>query len=587
MAVPLHTLRRRAALSGPTLLAAALAALLAAPLASPAPACAGTTEPRPVASVDANFLAGGFALSQGNPGEAAEFFARALADRPTDPVLLRRAFDAALMSGSPEAARLAERLPGNDAATLLLAGTDARAGHWTAAERRIRTLPRDGQAGLLRPVLLAWAEQGAGATDQALATLAPLIAQPHAPGFYLLHAGMIADLGGRTAEATRLFQRAGAELGPGDLRATLILAGFDARHGRRTAALRRLDALARTTPEFAIVLPALAAGLGHRPVAGAVAGMAEAFLGLGATLEATDRPDSALLMLRLALAVRPDFAAARLLAAQLLGDQNRLRHALALLAGVAVNDPLAPVAELQAAELLRQMGQPDAALRRLTRLERLFPHSELPFGAAGDILRDTKHPHAAIVAYTRALANAAPLTEHDWVLLYNRGIAYDQAQDWPRAEADFHHALRLAPNQPLVLNYLGYSWADRGVHLAEAQRMIETAARAHPDSAAITDSLGWVLLRRHDIARAVVEEQRAAELAPEDPTINAHLGDVYWAAGRRLEARYQWERALTLKPEPAEAAKLRARLRQDQGGVVQQPTTTAKAGAAVPATRLR
>ncbi len=315
--------------------------------------------------------------------------------------------------------------------------------------------------------------------------------------------------------------------------------------------------------------------------------MAEAFFGLGATLQATDRPDSGLVMLRLALTLRPGFAAARLLAADLLADQGEVQRALALLDGVAVNDPLAPVAGLQAADLLRRMGRPDDALRRLARLQRLFPHSPLPFGEAGDILRDTHHPHAAIAAYTHALANAAPLTDHDWVLLYNRGIAYDDAKDWTRAEADFHHALRLSPNQPLVLNYLGYSWADRGVHLAEAQRMIEIAAHAQPDSAAITDSLGWVLLRRHDIARAVTVAQRAAELAPQDPVINAHLGDAYWAAGRRLEARYQWERALTLNPGPGEAAKLRARLDQDVRGAAHRPEAATRLGSAAPATQLR
>jgi Flp pilus assembly protein TadD len=113
-----------------------------------------------------------------------------------------------------------------------------------------------------------------------------------------------------------------------------------------------------------------------------------------------------------------------------------------------------------------------------------------------------------------------------------------------------------------VLNYLGYSWADRGVHLNRALTMIEMAAKLRPDSAAITDSLGWVLYRRHDIANALAVEQRAAEMAPADATINAHLGDVYWAAGRRLEARYQWQRALTLDPKPAEAAAIRDRLRQ-------------------------
>ena len=569
-----------------------LAVLMALPGALPG-ARAGTAAPAGAAPIgaDTNYLDGSYALAAGDPGIAARYFARALATRPSDPLLLHRAFATALMAGQPDAARFARRLQDDDAANLLLAAEAAQAGHWDAAQRHIGALPQDGQAGLLRPVLRAWAAQGAGQTDAALAALAPRIAGPHAPGFYLLQAGLIADLAGRDSTAAGLFARARAALGPGDLRTTLIFASFDARHGRQAAALQRLDQLGQAAPEFAIALPGLVARLRDRPVATASDGVAEAFLGLGATLQAADRPDSALLMLRLALIARPDFSAARLLAAELLGDQHKNADALALLQGIAADDPLGPVADLQIAELRRRQGDPAAGLLVLGRLEHLFPHSPLPFGEAGDILRATHHPKEAVQAYTQALANAAPLGPRDWVLLYNRGIAYDDAHDWPRAVADFHHALTLLPNQPLVLNYLGYSWADRDQNLPQAQRMIETAARLRPDSAAIADSLAWVLYRRHDIAHAVAVAQHAAELAPEDATINYHLGAVYWAAGRHLEARYQWQRALTLAPDAPLAAKLRGLLRTGGPGEgrlgATPPRTTAASARPIPTAKLR
>lgn len=581
---PLRLAIRAAILSGLALLVTVTAAVPRARAGTAAPA--GTA---PVGA-DTNYLDGSYALAAGDPGIAAHYFARALATRPSDPLLLHRAFAAALMAGQPEAAQFARRLQDDDAANLLLAAEAAQAGHWDAAQRHIGALPQDGQAGLLRPVLRAWAAQGNGQTDAALAALAPRIADPHAPGFYLLQAGLIADLAGRDS-AAGLFARARAALGPGDLRTTLIFASFDARHGHQAAALQRLDQLGQAAPEFTIALPGLVARLRDRPVASAADGVAEAFLGLGATLQAADRPDSALLMLRLALIARPDFSAARLLAAELLGDQHKDADALALLNGIAADDPLGPVADLQIAELRRRQGDPAAALLVLGRLEHLFPHSPLPFGEAADILRATHHPKEAVQAYTQALANAAPLGPRDWVLLYNRGIAYDDAHDWPRAVADFHHALKLLPNQPLVLNYLGYSWADRNQNLPEAQRMIETAARLRPDSAAIADSLGWVLYRRHDIAQAVAVAQHAAELAPEDATINYHLGAVYWAAGRHLEARYQWQRALTLAPDAPLATKLRGLLRTGGPGVgrlgASLPGATAASARPIPTTKLR
>ena len=140
-------------------------------------------------------------------------------------------------------------------------------------------------------------------------------------------------------------------------------------------------------------------------------------------------------------------------------------------------------------------------------------------------------------------------------MFYSRGIAYDQVHDWPKAEADLQHALSLSPDQPAVLNYLGYSWADRDKNLGQARAMIEKALQRDPNSGAITDSLGWVMLRQGDDQQAVKMLQRAVELDPEDATINGHLGDAYWAVGRKLEAQYQWRRALTLNPTPSDAAK--------------------------------
>ncbi len=543
-------------------------------------AASPVTGPAPAASVvgpDAAFLNGTYSLARGNVAHAAEDFLTALTWRPDDPALLRRGFAASLLSGNPAALRLARALPDDDAALMLRAAVAAREGSWTAAQRLIRALPRDGQAGVLRPLLLAWAEQGAGQTDAALATLAPDDSGAHAQAIYLLHAGLIADLAGRTAVAAGFYHRAEAALHGGDLRSGQVFASFDARHGKRAPALRRLAALAHATPEFAIALPGLVASLSHRPIDSAAAGMAEAFLGLGATLRASDQPDSALLMLRLALAARPQFAAARLLAADILaaqiqepapgavpeGTPEPAREALALLAGIPLNDPLAAVAQLQTADVLRRLGRGQEAMQLLRRLARIAPESPLPLAEQGDILRETGHFRAAVAAYTQALARAGTAGKADWAMYYDRGVAYDRAGAWPKAEADFKRALQLSPNQPLVLNYLGYSWADRGDHLAAAARMIETANRQLPDNAAVTDSLGWVRLRQGKIAQAVDLLQRAAELAPLDATINFHLGDAYWAAGRKIEARYQWQRALTLHPAPAEAVRLQKRLLRD------------------------
>jgi len=179
----------------------------------------------------------------------------------------------------------------------------------------------------------------------------------------------------------------------------------------------------------------------------------------------------------------------------------------------------------------------------------------------GDVLRGMKRFSEAVTAYDQAVARVPNPTRVNWPLFYDRGIALERAHNWPRAEADFNKALELAPDQPYVLNYLGYSWTEQGHNLDRAHQMIARAVEQRPNDGSILDSLGWVVLRQGDVGSAVKYLERAVELEPEDATVNGHLGDAYWAAGRKVEAQYQWRRALNLKPEPEDAQKFEQKLR--------------------------
>ena len=141
------------------------------------------------------------------------------------------------------------------------------------------------------------------------------------------------------------------------------------------------------------------------------------------------------------------------------------------------------------------------------------------------------------------------LDKRHWTILYSRGISLERSKNWKRAEKDFKTALGLSPDQPYVLNYLGYSWVDQGVNLADARKMIERAVKLRPNDGYIVDSLGWAFYRLKKYEAAVKQLERATELRPQDPTINDHLGDAYWRVGRFMEAKFQWQRALNLKPE--------------------------------------
>jgi tetratricopeptide (TPR) repeat protein len=507
-----------------------------------------------------DYMVGRFAMSQSDPTTAAKQLLRARASHPDDAELLQQAFIASLIAGRTEAVPLARQLPDSQAAQLLLGAVEARAGHWQAAEAKFHALPRQGLTQLLQPLLVAWAQQGGGHTDAALATLHPFLDGQRFRGVYALHAALIADQAGHTADAARLYRTAQTEFGGMNLRLAQILASWDARHGQMGEAQRTLTAMSDAAPEMTIALPGLIAATMTPPVPHATDGIAEAYLAMAAALRQQDAGDFAMMLLRLALDLRPDFTAARLLAADILENGHHLDDALQMLVAVNSDDPLIPVIRLQRAALNERLGHSEEALRELQGIAADYPASPLPAIQEGDILRGKQRFTDAIAAYDRAIARIATPTQNNWLVFYDRGICYERSHQWPKAEADFRHALALAPDQPFVLNYLGYSWADMGQNLTQARQMIEKAAQLRPNDGAIVDSLGWVLLRQGDTTEAVKTLERAVELEPEDASINGHLGDAYLAAGRRLEAAYQWRRALTFNPEPEDAAKLEAKL---------------------------
>jgi tetratricopeptide (TPR) repeat protein len=540
-------------------------------------ACAAA-EPRAVDSnansfvpsgVDADILIGHVAELQSDPAVAASAFDKALAVRPNDPELVQQAFVASLLDGRSDAAvSLARQLPDNQIAQLLLVNQEVRASRWAAAETRLRAMSRQGLTQLVQPLVLAWSQAGAGRTDAALATLQPLMVGQQFRGIFALHAGMIADLADRTADATKFYRIANADMPDLNLRLAQILASWQARAGHPAEAARILADLADAAPDMGIALPRLLAATAQRPFTGPADGIAEAYLALAAALRGGDSSDLGMIMLRLALDLRPDFPAAQLVGAEILSDGGHRADALGMLASVSDRDPLNPVVRLRRAELLAELGRTVDAQQELDRLTAQFPDNPLPAVEQGDLYSATHKYRQAAAAYSRAIDHMQPVRRSDWPVFYQRGIAYDQSHQWPRAEADFRRALSLAPNQPSVLNYLGYTWANKGEHLTEARQMLQKAAGARPDDGAIIDSLGWVMLRQGEVVQAIGTLQRAVELEPEDSTINMHLGDAYAAAGRALEARYQWRRALTLNPTPDDATKLEAKLQVPKGGAV-------------------
>lgn len=541
----------------------ALSLLSACAAANPggdSPQAAGASHPPGFAAA---YLSARFAAGQGDNDVAAARFLQALAADPANNDLRQQAFIASLLAGRPEALTLAQMMPDDQAALLLLGASDARNGRWEQAETRFAGMPRQGLGLVLQPLLLAWTQAGEGRTDVALATLA---SSPDAQRFralFTLHGALIADVGRKSAEAARLYRLAITEFGGTDLTLARHLASWQARQGHADEAQQTLATLLKAAPDLAIIAKGLEATAAERTIRNATDGMAEVFHTIAGALRAQERAAYAPILVRLALDLRPDYAQARMLAADLYDGRDKTDQALAVLGEPARGDALGPLLRMRRAVLLDRRDQTAEALRLLEELARELPDRPEVAIAQADILRSRKRFPEAVAAYDRAVALIPqPPVRANWPLYYTRGIALDRAKQWARAEADFQTALELQPDQPLVMNYLAYSWVEQGRNLAKAREMLERAVQLRPNDGAIADSLGWALFRMNDPRAALKYMERAIELDPNDATITGHLGDVYWALGRKLEAQFLWRRALIQSPEPDEAARLQGKLRE-------------------------
>lgn len=327
---------------------------------------------------------------------------------------------------------------------------------------------------------------------------------------------------------------------------------FLRRAGRTSDARQVYEDYLELSPDHVIMAAALEdvneGAAPEPPPASPEAGVAKALYGAASYLAQERAPDLPIVYLQLALHFSPDFAVARTLLADLFEFSRRWDDAIRAYAKVPSDSVLHRQAQIRIAVNLDRLDRTDEAVARLRRLIRQDEDDLDALIALADMLRVRDRFEEAVEVYDRAVAAAEPVGDEHWSLFYARGVALERSERWPEAERDFLKSLSLSPDQPLTLNYLGYSWLDQDMNISEAMRLIEKAVDLRPDDGYIVDSLGWGYYKRGDYQRAVAELERAVELQPDDPVINEHLGDAYWQVGRYLEARFQWRHALSLDP---------------------------------------
>jgi tetratricopeptide (TPR) repeat protein len=550
---------------------AAVAALAALAITWPGMVSARAQAPSNFSRVSASgsYLAARHAGNQKDAAAAAAYYRAALRGDPRNNELLGRTFLAVLANGEvDEAVKLAERVLQADksdrVARLVLGVRAIKQKQYPVARRELAQSIRGPITDLAATLLSAWTLASPTEAKQAVETIDKLSGADWYAIFKDLHAALILDLAGQKKEAAKRFERS-YKLDPTALRVVQSYGSFLSRQGNATEATKVFTTFDEALPRHPLIVDAtteIKAGKKLPMVIDtAQAGAAEVLYGLGAALGRRGGEDLGLIYLQLALYLSPSHPLALLSLGDLYEAMKKPELANKTYERVPLNSPLQRNAQIQLALNLDTLERTEEAKANLEKLIAANPGDVEAIMALGNVLRGRKQFAECGEIYSKGIDTITKSEKSNWVIFYFRGICYERAKQWPKAEVDLKKSLELYPDQPHVLNYLGYSWVDQGVNLDEGMRMIKRAVEQRADDGYIVDSLGWAYYRLGNMEEAVKHLERAVELKPEDPTINDHLGDAYWKVGRVLEARFQWSHARDLKPEPEELEKIQAKLK--------------------------
>lgn len=514
------------------------------------------------------YLATAVATSESDYSAAVDWAIRALAVDPGNPALLESLVLSEVGVGDmPAAAKYAAELVAtgskSQTAIIVLIADAAKKGDFEAI---LKLTSNGNSAGtVLDGLAKAWAQLGLGRMSEATAAFDKLAKTKGLEAFGLYHKALAMASAGDFEGANKILT--------GEAGGNLVV--------NRRGALAQIEILSqleRNTDAIAFIDRSFIPGrdlqiddLRRRLVAGeplpftiarnATDGIAEVFFTMATAVNGDAAPAYTMLHSRAAAYLRPDNVEAILLTANLLEQQHQYDLAVAAYATIQPEDPAFYIAEIGRAEATQAAGRTEASLEILQALAKTHPEQLAVQTALGDGFRRAEKFPEAKAAYDAAIAlMPSPPVPESWPLYYSRGVSLERMGDFAAADIDLRQALALNPDEPQVLNYLGYSLVDRGEHLDEALGMIQKAVAGRPESGAILDSLAWAYFRLGRYADALDPMEKASLLEPVDPVVTDHLGDVYWSVGRKREAEYQWHRALSFNPTEADAARIRLKL---------------------------
>lgn len=498
------------------------------------------------------YLSARLAAAQFDFDRAADLFRGCLKRDGDDLQLLNSSYLFAVAAGRiddavPMAKKLTQLVPEGRVPHLTLAVAAVKRRDFAEARKEIAWVSKGNAAPVALALIDMWAAAGAGDDAAVAADLERVKNEGGLPMLAAFSAALVAEYRGDEAAAEAAYLKVLHSFAPTP-RVIDAFGRFLERGGKADEAKALYESVQRHNAFRPVALAGMARiAKGEKPdplIVGPSEGAAEALFGIAVTLNDEEDIDSSMFYLRLALYLRPHFDLADMMLAARFAASGKDETALALFEDVPSSSPFYTLAAIQRIETKARLGDEAGALKDAEALASASPDDVDVFLTLGNFRSRMEDKRGAIKAYGKAIALAKPMAKSDWRLYFARATTEHENGDWRAAETDLKAALALDPEQPLVLNYLGYTWVDRGEHLDEALKLLEKAARLDPENGFVADSVGWAYYRLGQYAKAVDLLERATVLTPQDPTINDHLGDAYWKAGMTLEARYQWNHAI-------------------------------------------
>jgi tetratricopeptide (TPR) repeat protein len=530
-------------------------ALVFAAQAEPA---APAEAPAESGSLAGSYLSSQFARSSGDIDGAIRFLKRVHKTQPQDADISGQLMGILLLDGQvTEAVSLAGKLgaePSQDPiAFLILTLEDIRQENIRAASSRLDKAFETGVGQLWLPLITAWVD--AGLTKPAdpvrIEELSGSLSRA-LPMLYF-HLALINDYAGFKEAAAENFLQAVENPRTPPVRVMERLLQFYERAGKPAI-------LSPLVNEYRAANPDALAESVAQPIASVRDGVAEVLFSMGSVMRGAGVVQDAVIYLQLALYLKPDLHLAASQLGDAYGDLKLWEKANAAYARVPQGDTAYGRARIRMALNLARLGKVPQAFAQLDALAKQPAFHDNALVAKGDLLRQRQQFDEAVAAYTQVLNASDKLQVNDWAVLFARATCYERLGKWDEAETDLMKALVLKPDQPDVLNFLGYSWLVRGERLDEALAYIERAVAAKPSDPQIIDSMGWALYLNGQYEKSVEYLEKAVAMLPGDAVVNDHLGDVYWRLGRKTQARFQWQRALSFATDAALAESLSRKL---------------------------